>query len=364
MPRVDNLPFPQPLEANFTHPSPCVVSAYSICYLAERVVDPIQDCLSPRDESVKTKLINIRILGYLLSQSRFLSDRAISEVARGIISCRKDPVGTDETDVEELNKLGEFYKNHLLWPFRKFRGQTPISSPSSDVSSSLSECSFQLTEDEVDQMLAETPKSCTTSRKLAMQREDHRCIATRILDLPFAEDLHDLTGEVYKGIVASLEVCHIFTESNNIKGRENEHDNGGNAWALLESLGYTNIVGHFATVDKVHSLDNVMMMVSDLRNRFDILSMWFEPIEDVRNRYRICSIWDLPYGLVAGQEVTFQSTNPRLPLPNREYLRIHAACCRVAHLSGAAGLFNELEKDMDSDPGPTTQVSLFPLAET
>ena len=118
MPRVDNLPFYQPLNADFTHPSPHVVSAYKICYLAEGVVNPIENPLSyfAQDEAMKLKLINIRILGHLLSQSGFLSDRAISEIARSIISCRGDPAGTDETDAEALNMLGEFYMNNLLRP--------------------------------------------------------------------------------------------------------------------------------------------------------------------------------------------------------------------------------------------------------
>ena len=136
----------------------------------------------------------------------------------------------------------------------------------------------------------------------------------------------------------------------------------------MRTLGYTDIVDDFVgTADKVHSLDNVMIMLPDLRVHFDRLSMWFEPIEvsavqlyrtmvnlhsqDACNRYRVCSPWVLPYGLVAGQEVTFKSTDPdRLPLPNREYLRIHAACCRVVHLSGACLIFDQLEKDIDSDP--------------
>ncbi len=58
-----------------------------------------------------------------------------------------------------------------------------------------------------------------------MQREDHRCIATRILDRQSAVDLRDLTGEVYKGVVASLEVCHIFVEPTNMDDIEDELEN-------------------------------------------------------------------------------------------------------------------------------------------
>ncbi|KAI1786048.1 hypothetical protein LXA43DRAFT_847989, partial [Ganoderma leucocontextum] len=122
-----------------------------------------------------------------------------------------------------------------------------------------------------------------------------------------------------------------------------------NAWDVLTSFGYTDIVNHLATPDNIHSLENVMMMTSDLRYNFDRLSMWLEPIANAPNRYRICSIWDLSE-VTAGQEVTFHSTDPRLP--NREFLRIHAACCRVAHLAGALYLFRNLEEDMEPDPVP------------
>ena len=57
-----------------------------------------------------------------------------------------------------------------------------------------------------------------------MQREDHCCIVTRMLDRQRAIDLCDLANEVYKGIVVSLTVCHIFAEptSMDVKGKEND----------------------------------------------------------------------------------------------------------------------------------------------
>ena len=57
--------------------------------------------------------------------------------------------------------------------------------------------------------------------------------------------------------------------------------------------------------------------------------------------------------------ITFNSADPDLPLPNCNYLRIHAACCRVAHLSGASSLFHELENDMESDPDPAVEAPQF-----
>jgi len=45
--------------------------------------------------------------------------------------------------------------------------------------------------------------------------------------------------------------------------------------------------------------------------------------------------------------ITFTSTDPSLPLPNREYLKLHAAVCRVAHMCGAAGYLDQEDRDVD-----------------
>jgi hypothetical protein len=45
--------------------------------------------------------------------------------------------------------------------------------------------------------------------------------------------------------------------------------------------------------------------------------------------------------------ITFTSTDPNLPLPNPEYLKLHAAVCRVAFMSGAAGYLDQEDRDVD-----------------
>ena len=45
--------------------------------------------------------------------------------------------------------------------------------------------------------------------------------------------------------------------------------------------------------------------------------------------------------------ITLISQHPDFPLPNPTYLRIHAACCRVAHLSGATKYIEKILDDQD-----------------
>ena len=207
MSRVDILPFPQPLRGDFAHPSPDVVNAYKMCNLAQDAVNPqaILDRLPfyAQDESVRMKLIHIRILGRLLSQSPFLSDAAISQIARGTISCQKDTRGTDETNVKALDKLGEIYRDFFLRPcgFRASRTQVDssdaavvtqvhrhkdespdvfddgVSSPSSTESYPPDWASFPLAEEEVGRLLSEILNSYSTARKLV-------CYGN-VLHLPF-----------------------------------------------------------------------------------------------------------------------------------------------------------------------------------
>ncbi|EJF59635.1 hypothetical protein DICSQDRAFT_19811, partial [Dichomitus squalens LYAD-421 SS1] len=78
----------------------------------------------------------------------------------------------------------------------------------------------------------------------------------------------------------------------------------------------------------------------DLCDCFDTLELWFEP--GVPNRYRFASIHPLEAIGIWKEFITFHSSNPRLPSTSSEYLSIHAACCRIAHLSRASDHLYEL----------------------
>ncbi|TBU38032.1 hypothetical protein BD309DRAFT_1004590 [Dichomitus squalens] len=77
-----------------------------------------------------------------------------------------------------------------------------------------------------------------------------------------------------------------------------------------------------------------MVVSIDLCDCFDTLELWFEPVTGVPNRYRFASIHPLEAIGIRKEFITFHS----------KYLSIHAACCRIAHLSGASDHLYELEE--------------------
>jgi hypothetical protein len=127
----------------------------------------------------------------------------------------------------------------------------------------------------------------------------------------------------------------------------------GGVWAILESFNID--VLSELNGGNIHRLGNGLTMDMELHTMFDALELWFEHVT-VRTQsvpsspcplmlsqgdtYTICTV--NPYGfpfvlLPANPTVTFTTTDPSLPLPKSDYLRLHAAVCRVAHMSGAAG---------------------------
>lgn len=64
------------------------------------------------------------------------------------------------------------------------------------------------------------------------------------------------------------------------------------------------------------------------------------------------------------EEVQFVSHHDDLPLPSPRYLEIHAACCRIAHLSGAAEYIDNLlraveELDVLAEDGGSADVLAY-----
>ena len=83
-------------------------------------------------------------------------------------------------------------------------------------------------------------------------------------------------------------------------------------------------------------------------------NFWFFH-KDERHRYRVSTS---KHGRVfkrlgsgVREFVTFTTPDEdKYPLPDPRFLKIHAACCKVAHVSGAADYLNMLEENSHYDP--------------
>ena len=68
--------------------------------------------------------------------------------------------------------------------------------------------------------------------------------------------------------------------------------------------------------------------------------------QDTPNSYRVCSNFpDIHSWTGFPEYVTFTTERQDLPLPSPKYLEVHATCCRVAHKSGAAAYYHDMDDD-------------------
>lgn len=111
--------------------------------------------------------------------------------------------------------------------------------------------------------------------------------------------------------------------------------------AVLKRFGYdvNSING-----EKVHSLYNVMTMELNIHDKFDRLELWFEETANP-NCYNVRKPETF---LLPEDQVTFTTPDPvKLPLPSPRLLALHAACAKVAHLSGAGEYIDRILEETE-----------------
>ncbi|KAG8993842.1 hypothetical protein FRB90_000587 [Tulasnella sp. 427] len=108
-------------------------------------------------------------------------------------------------------------------------------------------------------------------------------------------------------------------------------------WTVVERFGTVGANAELLNDPDIHRVENVLTMSGSARQAFDTLEFWFEAT-DAPNTYNIRKTHEMHNGPIyppLPPQVTLSSTDPSIPLPNPNYLSIHAACAKVAHLSGA-----------------------------
>ncbi|TFK74625.1 hypothetical protein BDN72DRAFT_892975 [Pluteus cervinus] len=269
------------------------------------------------------RLINVRLVGLFMLY--WPMPEAVQTVAHEV-SLRQEG---------EVDVIGKMYYDRLLRSFKADRGSIPcpsvlVSSPSFDTKANL-----------MKEVLVAASQDYHNAQRRALVRDGFRCVVTGRYDTSLGEKTKELHNEIMasgKG-TGTIQCAHILPEITNalVAAPDTEHGKGyvGSVWAMDAPHG----------VD-IHHLENVVTMCYDVRQKFAKLNLWF--IEtDISNKYELHASHDY---FISGypQTVTFKNhSDHNFPLPSPTYLKVHAACARIARLSGATAQINEILMDME-----------------
>ncbi|KAF8880118.1 hypothetical protein CPB84DRAFT_1735519 [Gymnopilus junonius] len=283
-----------------------------------------------------------RCLGYLI---RELPSRAKVIVADEVLACNADDEG--------MKDLSQFYINHLIRVFRQNKGQTPTQSEHP------SRPSFEMHRAFFSEVAEPAPRDHSTAKSSALKRDNLRCVVTGWVDSSSKASLGPAEMQRYNVNPNSPETytnyCHIFPPSTNWSFDSNDPEEkkkryAGTVWAIINAFGAIDVLSELGG-EKIHRLENGFTMDPTLHTYFDDLKLWFEEVPNAINTYRVCTFSNTIGPLLVfppNHIITFTSTDPDLPVPNPAYLNLHAAVCRIAHMSGAAGYLyledREIEK--------------------
>ncbi|KAJ8593210.1 hypothetical protein M405DRAFT_931012 [Rhizopogon salebrosus TDB-379] len=241
-------------------------------------------------QSKPPSLLCARLLGYMLIHAPNNTGR--HNVASDIGDC---------TDDAKLLELAQLYFCHFVRLFKSAEGPTPTPSRHP------SRPSFDTRQAAIRHALEESPAGHRTAKANALARDNYRCLITGVYNmislLEYTEIEHEARAQGLQA--APTQAAHIFPASTN---------------------------------KNITFMKNSM----ELHTMFDTLALWFEET-DTPNTYRV-------YGdvLNLSNPMTFTTSDPvRLPLPSPRYLGIHAACCKVARLSGVGEYSDKVFRDME-----------------
>ncbi|KAI0313299.1 hypothetical protein OF83DRAFT_1065728, partial [Amylostereum chailletii] len=157
-------------------------------------------------------------------------------------------------------------------------------------------------------------------------RDSNKCLVTGATDVSVFEKDRDFEAwaRQQKLRAANTRCAHIIPVflDTDVEGERKKDVKAEHASSILEVL---RMLGDVLFDDlngaNIHRLENVLTL---LRGTEDYVTL------------------GIP------DQVTSSSPNPtELPLPDKKYLALHAACCRIAHQSGAAEAIDKILHDIE-----------------
>ncbi|KAI9058870.1 hypothetical protein FKP32DRAFT_1597177 [Trametes sanguinea] len=317
-------------------------------------------CDNANTRTVAPSVVYARVVGYLLLYPP--SDVARSAVTEDIASCRSP----DQQDAfNALYELGAMYTKQFIVLFRSARGKTPTPSDHP------SRASFDRLQTDNPQAPQPSPRDHSSAKKSALVRDNYRCMLSHKVDE--LSERAGLTRRLPNEQFAATQCCHIIPDAlGNVsceRTGNNEHA-PASVWTILGRFGYRDVceeLGGATAGTNLHRLENVLTLEQLAHTLFDRLDLWFEEMEGEPHVYRVGLVPSrTPADFGYPDRVRFESHRPGLALPSPRYLKLHAACCRLAHLSGAAEyvdlLFREMEESgVLAEDGASADVLAYAL---
>ncbi|KAI6040720.1 hypothetical protein EDC04DRAFT_2893730 [Pisolithus marmoratus] len=302
--------FPTPLAPNPFLESELHI-AYQRCLTLEAAgSDAPQHCPPP--------ILCARLLGHLLRLAP--AGNGQRHVQREI---------TVAADDIKLMNLARFYLSHFICAFKRAGRLTPAPSEH------LSHTSFEDFQQHPTVIMALDTVDHRTARAVARRRDDNCCMLTG------KKDYRD-------GGLVWVEAAHIIPDVNNKSiregGRKQFHSAG--VWSFLSMFTNVNIAEELAG-NRIHRLENVMSMQQTCHRAFNELVLWLKPVEGLGDTYHVCEARQGLKTQMNIPDVVTLSTATQYPLPHPAFLALHALCCEVSWMSGAAEYIVDVEGKME-----------------
>ncbi|KAJ7755330.1 hypothetical protein DFH07DRAFT_821852 [Mycena maculata] len=346
-----------------TFGSNAVLTAYQLVTRAEDHAVQLHRKIPANAKQAKaiaaSNVLAARVMGYLFIEMhrprRSLGDVPITRLMTEVLS---------NSSHDAIYDMGKFYLNHFIRAFRTTNNTYP------EPSNHPSRPSIDNLMDILMDTLEGSGKDHRSARANALIRDGYKCMLTGLYDEtsctkhPAVRELADQV-EASTGLIVT---AHIFNEAvlQNIDPNDNfPHDaqrhHASAALSILKMFGLVDLADRLATIGNpasatgVHALVNILSLNSLFHTHFDALKLFLEPIEDGEDdEYDVYIAYpriarDGPSRIKFVSLPRQKGVDPdgtKYPLPDPRLLALHAVCARVAHMSGAAEVLDEFDRDV------------------
>lgn len=236
-------------------------------------------------------------------------------------------------DIEYLTKLSRGWVSGLLSPI-KARGRystQPTSSQTPTLETTL-----------ID-MPEPAKRDQPSYRKLLRERQGYKCaVSLSTYDRPLPRNI--ALPQTYTS--RRLQAAHImpFCLSKYDASNTDSTVSSAITWDMLESwagIGQATLGG-----EKINNLSNLILMSTEVHEDFGSFTFWFEET-DKPHTYNI-RLQEREVRPNWADSATFDDeSNKGLPLPNPQYLAIHAAFAKVFYATGAGEYIEQVWRDAE-----------------